>query len=79
MADDLSKNMKRTAHRVIDSYNGWDIDAMNTSRTADCVNEVLPRSMSREPRINEEYRVFFASIVSLFKGFNVGVPLTAHR
>ncbi|KAK3669823.1 hypothetical protein LTR78_010281 [Recurvomyces mirabilis] len=71
MADASYDNMTRTTHRMIDSYNQWDIDAMIANRTADCVTEILPKSMGREPMNNTEYRMYFASVMSMFQGFTV--------
>ncbi|KAK4565596.1 hypothetical protein LTR86_004213 [Recurvomyces mirabilis] len=71
MADASYNNMIRTTHRMIDGYNQWDIDAMIANRTPDCVTEILPKSMGREPMNNNEYRLYFASVMSMFKSFTV--------
>ncbi|TKA65024.1 hypothetical protein B0A55_10565 [Friedmanniomyces simplex] len=68
---DLLDNMKRTAKAVVDGYNKWDIDAIMAVRADNCIHHVLPKSLGREPRNNEDYRKYFASIMPLFKDFTI--------
>jgi len=70
MADVLDQ-MKRTTKAVIDGYNNWDIEAIMAPRASDCISRVLPKSLGREPRNNDVYRQYFASIMPLFKDFTV--------
>lgn len=70
-------NQRATAAALIAGYNAWDIDQILAPRAPDCVQQVLPASLKREPRTNEEYRRFHEEkIGSLFKNFKVHRPST---
>ncbi|KAI0515385.1 hypothetical protein F5B22DRAFT_607159 [Xylaria bambusicola] len=64
---------RQTALAVIDTYNKWDLEAMVAIRTEDCVHQVLPQSLGRQPLNNAEYKAYFATWIPLFKDFTVTV------
>ncbi|KAK5627305.1 hypothetical protein RRF57_003020 [Xylaria bambusicola] len=64
---------RQTALAVIDTYNKWDLEAMLAIRTEDCVHQVIPQSLGRQPLNNAEYRTYFATWIPLFKDFTVTI------
>lgn len=65
-------NQKATTAALIEGYNAWDIEAILAPRAPDCLHQVLPASIKREPASNEEYRrTFVGGFGPLFKNFKV--------
>lgn len=50
------------------------MDAIVDYRTPDCQHQVLPYSMNRAAKNNDEYRDYMAKIMPLFTNFTVPVP-----
>ncbi|KAL5396859.1 hypothetical protein PMIN03_012930 [Paraphaeosphaeria minitans] len=69
---------KDTAKAVIDAYNAWDIDRILAYRTPDCQHQVLPASMGRAAKSNDEYRAYLSTIMPLFSNFTVAVLQEIH-
>jgi hypothetical protein len=65
------KAQKVVAKEVIDAYNAWDVDRIIAYRTSDCKQQVLPATLNRTAKSNDEYRAFFKSIEPLYKNFTV--------
>lgn len=63
----------RTALRVIEGYNKWDIEAIMAPRAASCTQRVHPVRLGRPFLNNKEYREWFASIQHAFHHFEVEV------
>ena len=65
-----------TANAVIESYNTWKPEALVTYRAPDCIHQVLPASLGRQPLNNEQYLAYFTPIMPAFKNFHVTVKHT---
>ena len=62
-----------TALAILEGYNTWTIPAVLAHRTATCVHEIAPASLSRPPLTNLQYATFFAQIMPLFQDFTLKV------
>jgi ketosteroid isomerase-like protein len=62
-----------TAETFINAYNAWDIDAIMGYRTPDCQHHVLPSSLGRSAKNNDEYRDYLETIMPLFSNFTVDI------
>ncbi|PVH90232.1 hypothetical protein DM02DRAFT_578199 [Periconia macrospinosa] len=69
---------KETAKAVIDAYNAWNIDSIMAYRTPDCQHQVLPASMGRTAKSNDEYRAYLGTIMPLYSKFTVVVQDEIH-
>ncbi|KAF2022621.1 hypothetical protein EK21DRAFT_82880 [Setomelanomma holmii] len=69
---------RTTAQTVIDAYNAWDIDQIMAYRTPDCQHQVLPSSMGRAAKSNDEYRAYLSTIMPLYSNFTVTVLEQVH-
>ncbi|KAE8852347.1 hypothetical protein PTNB73_01363 [Pyrenophora teres f. teres] len=67
-----------TARAVIDAYNAWDVDAILAYRSPDCKHRVLPASMNRAAKSNDEYRAYLNTIMPLYLNFTVVVMEEIH-
>ncbi|CAA9966074.1 hypothetical protein CFE70_009470 [Pyrenophora teres f. teres 0-1] len=67
-----------TAREVIRAYNVWDIEAILAYRTPDCKHQVLPLSMNRTGKSNDEYRAYFNSIRPHYVNFTATVIEELH-
>jgi hypothetical protein len=56
---------KVVAKEVIDAYNTWDIERILGYRTPVCKQQVLPITLNRAPKSNDEYRAYLKSIEPL--------------
>ena len=65
-----------TANAVIESYNTWKPEALVAYRAPDCIHQVLPASLGRQPLNNEQYLAYFTPIMPAFKNFHVTVKHT---
>lgn len=65
------ENMKHTTRAVLESYEKWEIEAIMAPRDDNCIHQILPMSLERPPRNNEEFRGYLTPIIPLFKGFTV--------
>lgn len=64
----------QTAHRVLSSYDTWDMEAILAPRTPDCTMRVLPLRLNRPVLSNQEYSHHFtASFKPHFKNFHLEV------
>jgi ketosteroid isomerase-like protein len=64
---------KETAQTFIDAYNAWDMDAIMGYRAPDCQHHVLPSSLGRPSKNNDEYRDYLKTIMPLFSNFTVAM------
>jgi ketosteroid isomerase-like protein len=69
---------KATAQAFIDGFHAWDIDAILSYRTPDCLQEVRPKSITKPAKNNTEYAAYFAKIKPLFQNFTVIPSLPKH-
>ncbi|CAG5178911.1 uncharacterized protein ALTATR162_LOCUS8937 [Alternaria atra] len=69
---------KIVAKEVIDAYNAWDIERILGYRTPDCKQQVLPTTLNRAPKSNDEYRAYFKSIEPLYINFTATVFQETH-
>ncbi|KAF3038247.1 hypothetical protein E8E11_001014 [Didymella keratinophila] len=67
-----------TARAVIEAYNAWDIDDILAYRSPDCKHRVLPASMNRAAKSNDEYRAYLSMIMPLYSNFTVVVKEEIH-
>lgn len=65
-----------TACAVIDGYNAWKSEAIMAFRALDCIHQVLPASLGRQPMNNEQYLAYFTSIMPAFSNFHLTVKHT---
>ncbi|KAH8678504.1 hypothetical protein BX600DRAFT_431778 [Xylariales sp. PMI_506] len=80
----VSSKLLETALAQIEAYNKWDLDTILSLRTKDCIQQILPASLERPPRTNDEYREYFGTFIPLFKNYNLEVldtvvDQTAHK
>ena len=65
-----------TANAAIEGYNTWKPEAMIAYRAPNCIHQVLPTSLGRQPLNNEQYLAYFTPIMPAFKNFHVIVNHT---
>jgi hypothetical protein len=65
---------KATAKAVMDAFNSWDIEKIMAYRHPDCQLQILPKSLGRPVRNNDEYRERLVQIMPWFRDFKV-VPV----
>ncbi|KAK0516664.1 hypothetical protein JMJ35_001267 [Cladonia borealis] len=65
-----------TANAVIESYNTWTPEAVMAYRAPDCIMQILPASLGRQPMNNEQYLAYFTSIMPELRNFHVTVKNT---
>lgn len=70
---------KVVAKEVIDAYNVWDIERILAYRTPDCKQQILPATLNRSPKSNDEYRAYFETIEPLYINFTVRIILSQRR
>ena len=61
----------RTAFKVIEGYNKWDMNAIMGYRSPDCKHRVYPARLGRPLLGNPEYREYFSSMIPFFRNFHV--------
>ena len=66
-----------TANAAIEGYNTWTPDAIMSYRAPNCIHQVLPASLGRQPLNNEQYLAYFVPLMPAFKNFHVAVKSTA--
>ncbi|KAK1757945.1 putative SLAM family member 5 [Echria macrotheca] len=71
-----SQSIESIALAIIDGYNAWDLDKLMEHRAPECVHQILPKSLGREPLGNDAYRAYFTRIMPLFRDFRVSVHNT---
>ncbi|RYN88811.1 hypothetical protein AA0120_g6873 [Alternaria tenuissima] len=69
---------KVVAKEVIDAYNVWDIERILAYRTPDCKQQILPATLNRSPKSNDEYRAYFETIEPLCINFTATVFQETH-
>ncbi|EMD88492.1 hypothetical protein COCC4DRAFT_29062 [Bipolaris maydis ATCC 48331] len=69
---------KNTARAVIDAYNAWDIEAILAYQSPDCEHRVLPASINRAAKSNDEYRTYLNKIMPQYSNFTVTVMEETH-
>ncbi|PSN58735.1 hypothetical protein BS50DRAFT_580500 [Corynespora cassiicola Philippines] len=69
---------KETARAMIDAYNSWDIDSILAYRTPECQHQILPSSMGRAAKSNDEYRAYLHMIMPLYSNFTAVVLEEIH-
>ena len=65
-----------TANAVIEGYNTWEPEALVAYRAPDCIQQVLPASLGRQPMNNEQYLAYFTPLMPAFRNFHVTVKNT---
>lgn len=65
-----------TGCAVIDSYNAWKPKAIMAYRAPDCIHQILPASLGRQPMDNEQYLAYFTPIMPAIKNFHLTVKHT---
>ena len=60
-----------TGCAVIDGYNAWKPEAIMAYRTSDCIHQILPASLGRQPMNNEQYLASLTPIIPAFKNFHI--------
>lgn len=72
MSQDDSQ-LYKTAMRVIEGYNKWNIEDIMAPRAPDCSQQVYPVRMDRPKMDNETYRTFFSAMIPRFQDFTIEV------
>jgi len=67
----LAENQKRTAEDLLQGYRDWTIEGLLRARSDDCVHLMLPESLNRPPRTNEDYKEFFKPLSHMMSEFKV--------
>ncbi|KAL8927353.1 MAG: hypothetical protein Q9172_001432 [Xanthocarpia lactea] len=63
----------QTAQALVTAYNTWTLENIMDIRASNCINYILPRSLSQKPMNNEEYIAFFAPSIPLFRNFRLTI------
>ncbi|KAJ5306863.1 hypothetical protein N7508_005878 [Penicillium antarcticum] len=71
----VAENQIRTAKDLFEGYNEYTADAVLRSRADNCVHYILPTSLNRPSKTNEEYREFFGPLQKVMHRFET----TIHR
>lgn len=65
-----------TANAVIQAYNTWTVESVLSFRAPNCIQQILPLSLGRQPLNNEQYGAYFAPMMPAFKDFHLTVANT---
>ena len=65
-----------TANAAIEGFNTWTAESIMSYRAPNCIHQVLPLSLGRQPLNNEQYKAYFLPIMPAFKNFHVAVQST---
>ena len=77
LPNDMSRSvLLGTANAVIEGYNTWKPEALVAYRAPNCVHQVLPASLGRQPLNNEQYLAFLTPIMPAFKNVHMTVRHT---
>lgn len=69
---ELYENIKRTTEATIDAYRKWDLEAIMSTRSDDCVYQFRPLSLKQPAMDNAAYREYYGTqIIPLFTDFKV--------
>lgn len=63
-----------TANAIISGYNKWTMAAILAPRSPSCIHSILPSSLNRPARTNDEYAAYFEPILPAFRNW----VLTVH-
>ena len=75
--NDMSRStLLETGCAVIDGYNAWKPEAIMAYRAPNCIHQILPASLGRQPMNNEQFLAYFTPIMPAFKNFHVTVKNT---
>lgn len=58
-ASTLLTAMKQTTSHFIAGFHTWTAAALLAPRSADCIQEIRPKSLATAPMTNEQFREFF--------------------
>ncbi|GAD98459.1 hypothetical protein PTT_17281 [Paecilomyces variotii No. 5] len=71
----IAENQVRAMHELFKGYDEYTVEGVMRARAPECTHGILPKSLGRETKNNEEYSQFFAAIAPIMKTFKV----TVHR
>lgn len=67
----VAENQIRTAKDLFEGYNEYTADAVLRARADNCIHVILPTSLNRPSKNNEEYREFFGPLQGIMHRFQV--------
>lgn len=65
-----------TANAAIQGYNTWTMESIMSCRAPNCIHQVLPLSLGRQPLNNEQYLAHFEPIMRALRKFQATVKNT---
>ena len=69
----LAEKQVETSKAFIEGYNEFTIEGLLRARSDDCIHAILPVSLGRPPRTNNDYKMFFGNLKDVLKDFKVHV------
>ena len=67
----VADKQKKTAQAFLDGYNAMTSEAVLAPRADECIHNMLPASMNRAGKSNEEYRTFITKLGPMMKDMKV--------
>lgn len=67
----VAENQIRTAKALFEGYNEYTADAVLRVRADECIHVILPTTLNRPSKNNEEYREFFGPLQKIMHRFEV--------
>lgn len=67
----LAEKQIETAKAFIEGYNEFTVEGLLRARSDDCIHAMLPVSLARPPRTNNDYKMFFGNLQETLKDFRV--------
>ncbi|EME42052.1 hypothetical protein DOTSEDRAFT_174856 [Dothistroma septosporum NZE10] len=69
----LAEKQIETAKAFVEGYNEFTVEGLLRARSNDCVHAVLPVSLGRPPRTNNDYKMFFGNLQETLKNFKMTI------
>lgn len=67
----VAENQIATTKDLFQGYNEYNADAVLRSRADNCIHVILPTTLNRPSKNNEEYREFFGPLQKIMHKFQV--------
>lgn len=69
----VAENQIKTMHALFEGYDQYTVDGVMRARAPECTHGILPKSLGRETKTNEEYAEFFKGLAPIMKKFKVPI------
>lgn len=69
----IADNQIRAMHALFEGYDEYTVEGVMRARAPECTHGILPKSLGRETKTNQEYSEFFKGLAPIMKKFKVNL------